>query len=414
MEPSREHRASIVVSFAAVLLSAVAGIGGMGGCKTSKGNTWPAFGSYRLPYADGAHVKVNYDFATHNPVGRYDLKGHDGNGSYSIVAAADGWVRFIVDSNSGHGTGDNNYVWIEHPYPFCQPLGVTWPGKPADYDSTCVPCQGDFCNEWTKYSHMATDSTTVDAGLSEGEFVAAGTFLGYESDIGHANGAHLHFEVAKLDPAQPLDDYDNGWTHDWSGGGWLGSPNLLPHICGVGTLVAGDTHTAAACGPSAAPRSGTSRLDWTSPWSSDVNGRPTVSAIAKVVLSEPDEANRVTLETLSLSVPTALVVSREGVLPLPIGTRVEVRSAALVHPVTFAISASPIGRTGDVGRIRGQQVLIRADLVVTVPGRPPFRTRLGTPLAGTAYVATRGTSFQMVLDVGVLGRLTAAGVFPSR
>ena len=49
-----------------------------------------------------------------------------------VVAAADGWIRFIVDSNTGHTTG-NNFVWIEHPAPYCQAAGVTWPGKPANY-----------------------------------------------------------------------------------------------------------------------------------------------------------------------------------------------------------------------------------------------------------------------------------------
>src|SRR6185436_1645455 len=50
----------------------------LAGCQTAKGATWPAFGTYRLPYADGTEVTVNNDFITHDPDGRYDLKGHGG------------------------------------------------------------------------------------------------------------------------------------------------------------------------------------------------------------------------------------------------------------------------------------------------------------------------------------------------
>ena len=119
------------------------------GCQTDLGATWPAFGTYRLPYGDGTNVRVSNDFVTHNPDGRYDLVGL-GAGPHQVVAAAGGWVRLIVDTNAGHQSGHNNYVWIEHPSPFCQANGVTWPGKPANYSQTCVPCLGAFCNEWNE------------------------------------------------------------------------------------------------------------------------------------------------------------------------------------------------------------------------------------------------------------------------
>ena len=117
---------------------------------------------YRVPYSNGITVTVNNDHYTHDPLGRYDLKGSGFGGScgvaYPIVAAAEGIIRRIVDNNNVHGpdcssncTQYNNYVWIEHAN-----------------------------GEWTKYSHMKYQSTTIDAGLSVGDQVCAGTFLGYE------------------------------------------------------------------------------------------------------------------------------------------------------------------------------------------------------------------------------------------
>lgn len=144
---------------------------------------------YRLPYANGTDVHVSSDHFTHNPVGRYDMSG-TGNGSscssnYRVVAAAEGIIRRIVDHHSLVGSETdcdavdcaayNNYVWIEHAN-----------------------------GEWTKYSHMAQNSTTGAAGLSIGDQVCAGTFLGYECEIGRASGPHLHFEVrAPFDTTAP-------------------------------------------------------------------------------------------------------------------------------------------------------------------------------------------------------------------
>lgn len=113
---------------------------------------------YRVPYSNGITVTVNNDHYTHDPLGRYDLKGSGFGGScgvaYPIVAAAEGIIRRIVDNNNVHGpdcssncTQYNNYVWIEHAN-----------------------------GEWTKYSHMKYQSTTIDAGLSVGDQVCAGTF----------------------------------------------------------------------------------------------------------------------------------------------------------------------------------------------------------------------------------------------
>ncbi len=73
---------------------------GLGARKTNRGATWPAFGAYRLPYADGTSVRVGNDFETHSPIGRYDLNGQ-GGGPYEIVAAEDGWVRHIEGPGLG-------------------------------------------------------------------------------------------------------------------------------------------------------------------------------------------------------------------------------------------------------------------------------------------------------------------------
>ena len=133
---------------------------------------------------------------------------------YEIVAAAPGTVRFIVDSFSearpGQSPCNNNYVWIEHAN-----------------------------GEWTKYSHMTQNSTTEDAGLTVGDTVDTGEFLGYEDDVGCASGNHLHWEVGV--PANPADPIDSqGFLRGGS------AENLIPRICGIPNqrFVAGTTYFA--------------------------------------------------------------------------------------------------------------------------------------------------------------------------
>ena len=138
---------------------------------------------YRVPYDNGYFMTVSRDHFTHTSTngdvtGRYDLVG-TGLGSscnvYRIVAAAPGIIRRIVDThNTRPPTCDpncddfNNYVWIEHAN-----------------------------GEWSKYTHLQQNSVTQTAGLSVGDTVCAGSFLGYECDIGQASGRHLHFEVRR-------------------------------------------------------------------------------------------------------------------------------------------------------------------------------------------------------------------------
>ncbi len=175
-------------------------------------------GIYRIPYANGTEVYVTNDHLLHDPQGRIDMSGDGGwIGAYEIVAAADGWVRAIVDDNPLTATecADNNYVWIEHPN-----------------------------GEWTKYSHMATNSTTGD-GLDEDDYVLAGTFLGYENSVGCASGDHLHFEVAvSLDGGNLEFDEAGGHIDDDS------AVNLIPVFCDISLnyFVSGEEYTAADCG----------------------------------------------------------------------------------------------------------------------------------------------------------------------
>jgi murein DD-endopeptidase MepM/ murein hydrolase activator NlpD len=104
----------------------------------------------------------------------------------------------------------NNYVWIRHP-----------------------------SGEWSKYTHVEKDSARLFAGLTEGEAVFAGQVIGVQSDVGRANGKHVHFEVGI--PYDVLDPID--------GGGWLKGYNLAPRFCGVPgqVLAQGRTYVAAAC-----------------------------------------------------------------------------------------------------------------------------------------------------------------------
>lgn len=218
-----------------------------------------AEGEYRLPYWTGTEVLVIRDSATHNSprASMYDMAAV--GSSAPLVAAAPGWVRFIEDGNVVSGRGNNNYVWIEHPYPYCQdrndPARATWPGKPANYDATCRPCNRRYCNEWTVYAHMVqntvTGSALFSAGLSVGDWVEAGQIIGIEGDIGKAGTPndpfrHLHWHVARIAPHwTPSEDGD--YEHHLGGGL---RPERIPFVCttkGRRVLLYDTTYTAAPC-----------------------------------------------------------------------------------------------------------------------------------------------------------------------
>lgn len=85
------------------------------------------------------------------------------------------------------------------------------------------------------------NSVRGNAGLTEGQSVTAGTFLGFEGDVGCADGEHLHFEVAlPIDPVDPIDG--EGFIRGGS------ARRRIPRICGVSgqTFVAGRTYVAGA------------------------------------------------------------------------------------------------------------------------------------------------------------------------
>lgn len=176
-------------------------------------------GVYRLPYADGTHIKIFDDTSTHRPRGRIDMTGAEGQSPYRIVAAADGKVVAIQDGyneqQSGRAAADcrNNYVWIAHAN-----------------------------GEWTNYSHLRQGSVTRGAGLRVGDEVKAGTYLGEEGAVGCAMLDHLHFEVAVPDADRPIDA--GGFLTDNDGG----KRNRNPRFCNVNGLVVKDTtYVAEAC-----------------------------------------------------------------------------------------------------------------------------------------------------------------------
>ena len=217
----------------------------------------PAKGKYRMPYLDGTQVKILTDASTHSTpeASMYDMVSTEGIGL--LAAAAGGWVRHIEDSHSNVGSSPNNYVWIEHPYPFCQdPNDVeraNWPGKPQNYDETCTPCTDEYCNEWTVYAHMATDSVTgngwFQAALEVDDWVEPGQFIGVESNIGFTpGGRHLHWFVVVVDPdiIPDADGYYKQWLNDEN----IEEPERVPVVCHADAdtmLSAGLTYTASDC-----------------------------------------------------------------------------------------------------------------------------------------------------------------------
>lgn len=189
-----------------------------------------AVGQYRMPFEDGTIVVVNRDHVNHDdpPAYSYDIEALNPVPG-SIVAAAPGIVRFVVEGNA-EPTNDNNYVWIEHPQ--------------YNYE-----CGGEFCTEWTIYAHFEQNSVAVERG----DIVLAGSFLGIESDVGDAQGRHLHWHVAILPPY--IEPTFNGYYRDY----WIAlgeGPELIPIVChqgGESVLWRNSTYTAAGCPASGAP-----------------------------------------------------------------------------------------------------------------------------------------------------------------
>jgi murein DD-endopeptidase MepM/ murein hydrolase activator NlpD len=208
----------------------VASIGGLvvptpGPAAASHGTFIVSAGIYRIPYGDGIDVTASNDHHTHpNAFDRIDLNASQGD---PVVAAASGVIRGLVDNHGddpeehsclddttvvGDCSDYNNYVWIEHPN-----------------------------GEWTKYTHLETGSVSDDWVI--GDTILVGQEIGNESDVGFADGSHLHFEVAV--PTDPTDD-----TPFSQNGGFIQGTNRVTFFCDIGgdnLWDEGDTYTAAAC-----------------------------------------------------------------------------------------------------------------------------------------------------------------------
>jgi hypothetical protein len=218
-------------------------------------------GVYRLPFATGTSVTVTRDHIDHDPHNQIDM-GRSGAAFGTLVAAADGWIEYVQDSfnvacrsatdtnptpcdgysgpsgsccvrNSPGCVCRNNYVWMRHPN-----------------------------GEWSKVSHM--QQGTVPAALVPGVFVAAGTPLGIEGDVGFASGVHVHFHVGvpdvvdfSLPPGDP--NYDplginpdtcNVCGFPAAAGDLMLNGNRqhrIPSFCSIGFLESGNTYTAEGC-----------------------------------------------------------------------------------------------------------------------------------------------------------------------
>jgi hypothetical protein len=180
-------------------------------------------GIYRIPYADGTKVHISRDFYDHNRPGKLDMSGR-GGGPHRIVAAADGCIQYIVDSNTEQQWPQdqyrkeeecyNNYVWIKHAN-----------------------------GEWTKYSHMRQGTTTGSAGLKVGDFVREGTYLGDEGMVGCAWPSHLHFEVVMPPTDHPAIGDPSGELQ-----GYRREHARNPVVCGIEgrTFKDGETYVAVA------------------------------------------------------------------------------------------------------------------------------------------------------------------------
>ena len=172
-------------------------------------------GNYRIPYASGIQMTVLVDHVTHVLSNRVDLKGIDiATNNYAIVAAADGVVRAIRDSNNAGCatcTNNNNYVWIEHSN-----------------------------GEWTGYFYLRQNSVSGAANLAVNDAVASGQFLGFEGSAGSTPNARLRFEVGV-----PANDNDP----IVAGTGALKGENRLPAICNItdNILRAGRSYDPRSC-----------------------------------------------------------------------------------------------------------------------------------------------------------------------
>ncbi len=206
-------------------------------------------GIYRVPFSTGTSVTASNDHLNHpGHPNRVDLVGPAAS---LIVAAATGTIRGLVDrhGNSG-GLGD----------------GLAADGVTPQNDNLEHACQDDTSvagdcqdhnnylwiqhlnGEWTKYTHMRTNSVT-SRGWQVGEVIGVGQVIGVQGDVGRASGPHLHFEIAAIPANEPFPPFSPL-------GGFIPNPawNVVTRVCflngddnGDGLYTRDETYTAAGC-----------------------------------------------------------------------------------------------------------------------------------------------------------------------
>ena len=208
-------------------------------------------GAYRIPYANRTDVRFSNDHTNHpTTLNRVDMFGVNGTGSYQVVAAGDGWIDRIVDTNNTFCPSEPD---PSDPDP-CDGYGGPSAACCVRTDPTCnAACANNYVwirhtnGEFTKYSHVQFNSV-AGLGWSEGDFIQSGEVLGLEGDVGFAGGPHVHFEVAyPHDPSNYLNSagflVDDGdpTTTDYD------RQNRIPYFCDIGFAAGGDQVTAATC-----------------------------------------------------------------------------------------------------------------------------------------------------------------------
>ena len=245
------RRTLLAVSFA-VGITGVAFAGRAPGAAAIPAAALPVSkGVYRIPFADGTRVMFGADHASH-PImrNRIDMQGIPSRGRYQVVAAADGWIDRIVDTNS---TFCPLPPVADKPDP-CHGYDGPSASCCVRNDPTCnASCVNNFVwirhanGEYTRYAHLQTQSVT-DLGWREGNEIRSGEVLGLEGDVGFATGPHLHFEVAY--PDDPADFVTRGGALNDDAdqdSADFNHQNRIPYFCDYGFAVGNETVAAAAC-----------------------------------------------------------------------------------------------------------------------------------------------------------------------
>ena len=229
-------------------------------------------GIYRLPYADGADLKVNQDHHTHGGADglkdKYDLIATGAN--KEIAAAASGWIRAIVDQHGddfdrGDGLDSNGNPHVaDDPDSSIDIYNDSLEHKCAnpDEDSPCVTYNNYVWiehpnGEWSSYVHLATGSVRTrgwtahpdNREVGAANWIEAGEVLGVEGNVGFADSNHLHWEIARPVAGETSLNFEpRGGFMDPAAGHGI---NLVPVICNIvgndSFLDRNETFTAGPC-----------------------------------------------------------------------------------------------------------------------------------------------------------------------